>query len=128
MKPTTQKFFAELKKAKGKTNLKTNLKANKVQLGAIDDIWRDIDDLGWDNKLQAVYDKYEVARNYADEIIVEGTFEYETIKANLDFVENALNELGIDLPSSFAETQTEVEKIGNQLEGLKDDVSSGVLA
>tara|TARA_R110000823_G_C15629357_1_gene468514 strand:- start:97 stop:465 length:369 start_codon:yes stop_codon:yes gene_type:complete len=119
-----EKFFAELKKAKGRTNLK----ANKVQLGAIDDIWKAIYEMDWDGNLQKVYDKYEVARNYADEVIIDATYEYENIKENLDFVENSLNELGIDLPSSFAETQKEVEKIGNQLEGLKDDINSGVLA
>ena len=112
------KFFKEVNK----------FKTHKVELGLIDDIFRDIDNLGWDDKLSSVYRKYEEARDFSDAIYNESLSTYNNLREQLDFLENALNELGVEPMGSVAEARTELDRIGRQIEGLQDDLNSGVLA
>jgi hypothetical protein len=120
-----EKFLKEVNRLKG---TKTNLKAHKVHLGLIDDIWGKIDSLDWDNKLDSVYTKYQEARSFADGIVSEATSEYEGIRTQLDFLENALEELGVPPMASVDEGINEADKIERQIGGLIDDLNSGVLA
>ena len=124
MKPTTQKFFAELKKAKGKTNLK----ANKVQLGAIDDIHSKFDSLRWDDGLGETYDKFLSAANFGEALINETQAELDGLLENLNFLEGALSELGVDYDNLTADAWQQYNRISVQVEGLRDDMNSGVLS
>ena len=113
-------------KLKGRT--KANLKAQKIHLGLIDDIWTKIDNLNWDSKLDSVYTKYNEARDFADNIVDEATTEYGEIRTQLDFLEGALNDLGVENMPSLDEGINESDRIGRQIQGLIDDLNSGVLA
>tara|TARA_R110000787_G_scaffold12678_3_gene40735 strand:+ start:956 stop:1351 length:396 start_codon:yes stop_codon:yes gene_type:complete len=113
-------------KLKGRT--KANLKAQKIHLGLIDDIWTKIDNLNWDSKLDSVYTKYNEARDFADNIVDEANTTHEEIRTQLDFLEGALNDLGVENMPSLDEGINESDRIGRQIQGLIDDLNSGVLA
>ena len=118
-----EKFFEAVNKRRGKTNLK----ANKVQLGAIDDIYDGIDRMDWDNKLQSVYDIYREANDFAESIKNNAYSEYETLESNMSFLENALKDLGVEPMTSVIDGRNELDRIKTQIDGLEDDISSGVL-
>ena len=115
---TKEKFLLQL----SKNNLK------KYEFGLIDDIFRDIDNLDWSNKLQSVYEKYAEARDFGDRILNESAATYRELKEQLDFLENALNELGVEPMGSVAEAKEKLRTIESQIDGLEDDLNSGVLA
>jgi|TARA_R110000765_G_scaffold126491_4_gene224299 hypothetical protein len=125
MKTTREKFLKEVSTLKARTNLS---KAKKYHFGLIDDINDKISNIGWDDKLDAVYTKYEEARDFADKVVYDSTIEWEGINEQIAFLENALDELGVEPMGSVADAVNEADRIGTQIDGLVDDLSSGVLA
>ena len=124
MKPTKEKFFAELKKAKGKTNLK----AQKIELGAIQEMQDALNEMDWDNRLDSVYEKYEDARNHAVEILGNAQAEIAEINSRTSSAFNTLIDLGLDETQEFIDLQNEANRIKEQVLGLSQDLGSGVLA
>tara|TARA_R110000744_G_scaffold178174_3_gene297125 strand:- start:4527 stop:4910 length:384 start_codon:yes stop_codon:yes gene_type:complete len=125
MKPSKKKFFAELKKSKAN---KTDLKSHKVQLGAIDDIYDKLDNIDWDNNLNEVYSKFDKATAFAGTVVNTTQTQIDEINRNLFFLEDALDELGIDGAEFVADGFAYHDRISDQLAGLKDDLKSGVLS
>jgi len=119
-----EKFLQEVNRLKV-TN--TNLKAHKITLGSIDDILDSIDRMDWDNKLQSVYDIYSEAYDYSESVKNTASSEYDSIDARLRSVENTLEELGLEPTGDLLEAQNEMDKIQTQINGLTDDLNSGVL-
>jgi len=119
-----EKFLQEVNRLKV-TN--TNLKAHKITLGSIDDILDSIDRMDWDNKLQSVYDIYSEAYDYSESVKNTASAEYDSIDARLRSVENTLEELGLEPTGDLLEAQNEMDKIQTQINGLTDDLNSGVL-
>ena len=124
MKPTTQRFFAELKKAKGKTNLK----ANKVQLGLIDDIQAQLAGIHWDESLNKVYGLFFEATQEGKFVLDNTNAELDDISNKIDDLVSTLDELGMDSDSLLEPIWQEYGRIDEQVEGLKDDMNSGVLS
>ena len=91
MKPTKQKFFAELNKAKSKTSLKSQ----KIELGAIDEIQDILNEMDWDNKLDSVYETYREAHDFSVGILGNAQNEIAAAYARLDSAMNTLRDLGL---------------------------------
>ena len=122
MKPITRKILTELSENNPKNNPK------KYQFGLIDDINDKIENIDWDNKLESVYKKYEEARDFADKVVNDSAIEWEGVNEQIAFLEDALDELGVEPMDSIATAVNEADRIGRQIDGLVDDLSSGVLA
>ena len=125
MNTKREKFLKEVSNLKARTKLS---KAKKHHFGLIDDINDKISNIGWDDKLDAVYTKYEEARDFADKVVYDSTIEWEGVNEQIAFLENALDELGVEPMGSIADAVNEADRIGRQIDGLVDDLSSGVLA
>ena len=123
MKPTKQKFFAELNKAKSKTSLKSQ----KIELGAIDEIQDILNEMDWDNKLDSVYETYREAHDFSVGILGNAQNEIAAAYARLDSAMNTLRDLGLGEVQEVVDLQNEANRIQRQVDGLADDISSGVL-
>jgi hypothetical protein len=108
--------------------LKKVSKVNKVELGAIDDIHDKLDNINWSDGLSETYDLFDKATAFGATLINTTEAQLDEIERNLDFLESALEELGIDSETHTAEAREDYERIRIQIEGLKDDMNSGVLS
>ena len=108
--------------------LKKVSKVNKVNLGAIDDIHTKFDGLRWDDGLGETYAKFLSAADFGHDLVIETESKLEEILDNLNFLEGALSELGVDYDTLTADAWQEYNRISQQVEGLKDDMNSGVLS
>ena len=123
MKPTKEKFLAELNKAKSKTSLKSQ----KIELGAIDEIQDILNEMDWDNKLDSVYETYREAHDFSVGILGNAQNEIAAAYARLDSAMNTLRDLGLGEVQEVVDLQNEANRIQRQVDGLADDISSGVL-
>lgn len=125
MNTKREKFLKEVRTFKARTKLS---KAKKYHFGLIDDINDKLNNMDWDNKLDSVYKKYEEAKDFADSVVNEATIEWEGVNEQIAFLENALEELGVEPMASIDDAVNEADRIGRQIDGLVDDLGSGVLA
>ena len=109
-------------------NLKKFNKIEKIELGAIDDIHDKLDSINWSDGLSETYSLFDKATSFGATLINTTEAQLDEIERNLDFLEGALEELGIDSETHTAEARQDYERIRTQIEGLKDDMNSGVLS
>tara|TARA_R110001583_G_scaffold40461_2_gene129245 strand:- start:10104 stop:10451 length:348 start_codon:yes stop_codon:yes gene_type:complete len=108
--------------------LKKVSKVQKHNLGAINVLQDALDEMEWDDRLNSVYEKYEDARNHAVEILGNAQAEIQEINARTSDIFNTLKDLGLDETQEFIDLQNEANRILRQVQGLSEDLNSGVLA
>ena len=120
MKPTKEKFFAELKKAKGKTNLKSH----KVALGSMDDIVGTAQSVlaHAETEMPERLRDWRSARSAADDFGVEVNFEVGRIEEDLDIIAMKLEDLGLSI--SHIDSYQEVLQIIEKLNAITNDAFS----
>tara|TARA_R110002110_G_scaffold387676_1_gene599677 strand:+ start:243 stop:617 length:375 start_codon:yes stop_codon:yes gene_type:complete len=112
-----EKFFAELKKAKSKTNLKSH----KVALGSMDDMLGEAKDIlsHAETEMPERLRDWRNARSAADDFGVEVNFEASLLEEDLDILAMKLEDLGLS-PSDIGIYQ-DVIQIIEKLHTITDD-------
>jgi len=126
MKPTTKKFFAELKKAKRKTNLKSH----KVALGSMDDILGRAKDVlaHAETEMPERLRDWRSARSAADDFGVEVNFEAGILEEDLDIIAMKLEDLGLSISNidSYQEALQLIEKLHTITNDAFSELDSGM--
>tara|TARA_R110000824_G_scaffold81045_5_gene203586 strand:+ start:1706 stop:2107 length:402 start_codon:yes stop_codon:yes gene_type:complete len=129
MKTTQEKFFAEVNRLKGKTNLK----AHKVALGSMDDMLGRANNIlqeaetkmpnilsNWHTAIEAV----EVAVADIDDFGIDVSYEARTLEEDLDILAMRIEDLG--LSPSDVDAYQDVIQIINKLHTIQNEAHSEI--
>ena len=98
MKPTTKKFFAELKKAKGKTNLRKAKKYNFARLQQLipemDALEQKVKDV-LDGEFDTAFENLKTAQRNLKTVLDEAQNESTTLADEVYDIRGKLDELGV---------------------------------
>tara|TARA_R110000824_G_scaffold382472_1_gene575676 strand:- start:573 stop:944 length:372 start_codon:yes stop_codon:yes gene_type:complete len=119
-----EKFFEAVNKRRGKTTLSN---AKKIELGTIDEISDILEEMDWDNRLDSVYTVYREANDFAEGVLANAQNQIVAADIRMDTAMNTLRDLGLGEVQEVIDLQNEANRIRRQVQGLSDDISSGVL-
>ena len=101
--------------------------AKKYNFSAVDEISSIIEGMDWDNKLDSVYQTYRDANDFSEGILGNAQNEIQGAIIRMESVITSLNDLGVEPSSQILDLESEVTRISQQVDGLADDISGGVL-